>query len=37
MTTVAEIANENEYAELLSRTLPHVIHIQLGAVLRPSC
>jgi HTH-type transcriptional regulator/antitoxin HigA len=29
MTSVAEILNEGEYADLLSRTLPHVIHTEL--------
>lgn len=28
MTATAEIVNENEYARLLSQTLPHVIHTE---------
>jgi HTH-type transcriptional regulator/antitoxin HigA len=28
MIATAEIANENEYADLLARTLPHVIHTE---------
>ena len=28
MTTASEIVNETEYADLLARTLPHVIHTE---------